>query len=83
MSRRSCRAGHNKQATYGPVTIIVYIIQTINTYIYDTAGNTHDLEQHESTTSTNVPIYTLLLAGIDTKGESEKSKYILMVLPTH
>ena len=51
---------------------------TINTYNYATAGNIYDLEQHELTTGTNVPIYS----GIHTKGEHEKSKYILMVLPS-
>ena len=44
--------------------------------------NIYDLEQQELTTGTNAIIYTLLLAGIHTKGESEKSKYILMVLPS-
>ena len=76
MSRRSYRAGHNWASNYR----LYY--PTINTDDYATAGNTFDLEQHELTTSTNVPIYTLLLAGIHTKGESEKSKYILMVLPS-
>ena len=33
---------------------------TINTDTYDTAGIAYDLEQHELTTGTNVPIYTLL-----------------------
>ena len=51
---------------------------TINTYNYATAGNTYDLEQHELTTGTNVPIYS----GMHTKGEPEKSKYNLMVLPS-
>ena len=59
-----------------------YYYPTINTDNYATAGNTYHLEQHELTTGTNAPIYTLLLAGIHTKGESEKSKYILMVLPS-
>ena len=54
---------------------------TINTDNYATAG-IYDIEQHELTIGTNVPIYTLLLAGIHTKGEPEKSKYILMVLPS-
>ena len=48
----------------------------INTDNYATVGNTYDLQQHELTTGTNVPIYALLLARIHTKDESEKSKYI-------
>ena len=39
------------------------------------AGYTADLEEHELTAHKNLPTNTLLLTGIHTKGEFEKSKY--------